>query len=165
MVPGPEPLILAITTTDTLIHVGRGADLLPHVAQEKSDYEGTGQTPPDWQFYDAKGADQQLVHDGEGHPTGFEPVDPSAPDPGDAVRALLVDRIRVFQARVQVVLDQRIADGDYEGDPEARRRAPVVDGELTDVLAALEVLGGRAKPPGEPDPGSWLHNLWHAAFG
>jgi hypothetical protein len=162
---GPEPLILAITTTDSLIHVGSGPDLLPHVGQEAADYEAIGQTPPDWEFFDITGTELRLVRDDAGHATGFEPADPQAGDPGAAFRALLVDRIGVFQARAQVVLDRKQAAGDYDGDPEARLRAPVVSGELRDVLPALQVLGGRAKPPGEPDPGSWLHNLWHATFG
>jgi hypothetical protein len=164
----PDPLILAITPTNSLVHVARAPALLEHVVDETVAVEGRGEQAPDWEFYDTTGIRQVITRGEDGRAVGFEPAE-QAVDPGPKVREALVDRILVFQAMVQVVLDRRHAEGFYDadiaaGDPHVRFRAPVVSGELGDVLAALEVLGA-SKPPGQPDPGSWLHRAWHAVVG
>lgn len=156
--------LLAITPDDRLVHVGMSAPLLVHVVEEEKQALQNGEPTPDWEFYDSEGRVHILVRDATGKATGFE-IDPTAPEPTDESRILLVDRLAVFQERVQLVLDRQIADGKFEGDTIPRRRTPQVRGELQDVLTALEALAGATPDTGEPHAGSWLHNLWHAAFG
>ncbi len=148
-------LVLAITPQDNLLHVGTAAALLGHLHEEDLDLE----------FYDATGQRLRPVKDAAtGKTDGLVP-DPEAGSPGAADRQLLIDRIDVFQARVQVVLDRRMAEGYYDPDPPPWVRAPRVDGELKEMLLALDALDGSLPDPTEPDPGSPLHNLWHATFG
>jgi hypothetical protein len=162
----PDSLLLAITPANSLVHVARAAELLEHVVDEDVVVEDAGGQALDWEFYDIVGIKQVVTRNDEGRATGFEPA---GQDLGPKFREFLVDRIMVFQAKVQVLLDRQHADGRWvddlaAGDPFVRFRAPVVTGELADVLTALEVLGA-SKPPGQPDRGSWLHNAWHAVVG
>jgi len=159
-----DGILLAITTTDDLVHVGTVEGLRRHLddhAQQDRDNEPP--RVPNWEIFEVDGHRWRIVQATEdGDPTGFEPI-PDAPEPTDTGNAYLVDRLDAFQARVQVVLDGLWADDAREHPP--FHRSPRVTGELRQVAAALYKLCPADPGVEEPHPGSPLHNLWHLVFG
>lgn len=155
----PESLVLAITPTDDLFHVGPASLVLAHSASEEAAAQSVGDPVPGYEYFDAEGARLDVVTDPG---TGMRSVAPAggAPAATEVGRRLLVDRLDVVQARTQAVLSRDLADGVAVG----HVRVPRVQGDLPEVLAALAALE-EWRAIDDPDPGSWVHNMRHRIFG
>lgn len=137
-------IVLAIAADDRIMHVGPGFTVLDHLR------EGTDPPPADLEFYDS--AARRLAVVG-----GDLAVDHSAPAP-DA--QLLLDRIDVVQARMQVALDRQPLVPDTPGD-RVLTRLPRVSGELPEVLAVLAFLNGDLPAASDPNSGPPWHMIAH----
>lgn len=137
-------IVLAIADDDRILHVGPAFTVLDHVR------EGTDPPPADLEFYDSSARRLAVVG-------GDLAVDPSGPAP-DA--QLLLDRIDVVQARMQVALDRQPLVPDTPGD-RVMTRLPRVSGELPEVLAVLAFLNGDLPAVTDPNSGPPWHQVAH----
>lgn len=154
----PELPVLAITGSNTLLHVALAAKVLEHVDAE-DDIAEEGVPQPDWTFFDATGRPLERVEvDG----VSLLHADPTLPEPGELERRLLVDRIDAFLAAVQVLLTSDLVDGII---PE-HIRVPRATGDLREVLVGLAAVMSLPVDVTEPDiRQDWLHNFGHRLFG
>jgi hypothetical protein len=137
-------IVLAIADDDRILHVGPAFTVLDHVR------EGTDPPPADLEFYDYSARRLTVVG-------GDLAVDHSAPAP-DA--QLLLDRIDVVQARMQVALDRQPLVPDTPGD-RVMTRLPRVSGELPEVLQVLAFLNGDLPAVSDPNSGPPWHQVAH----
>lgn len=139
-----DAIVLAIAEDDGLMHVGPGFAVLDHIRL------GTEPPPADLEFYDESGRRLTVV--------GADlVVDPSATPPDET---LLLDRIDVVQARMQVALDRQPLIPDTPGD-RVITRLPRVTGELPEVLQVLAFLNGDLPAKDDPDSGPPWHMVAH----
>lgn len=154
-----DAVVLAIAENDTLVHVGPAEDLAFHYDQEQP-APPEGKQWPAVEFYDNEGF--HLVHVPVAPPAdaGFD-RDAGYPEPTDADRQLLLDRIDLALAHAQVGRDRLLAAGSTFEGPE---RIVRVSGDLPTVLMALDAvdqLGSHS----DTSRGGWFHNLMHSVFG
>lgn len=156
--PEPELPVLAITASNTLLHVAPAAKVLEHIDAEDGIAE-EGMPLPDWEYFDATGRPLDRI---EENGVSVLRADETLPEPGELERRLLVDRIDVFLAAVQVLLTSDLVDGII---PE-HIRVPRATGDLREVLVGLAAVMSLPADVTEPDiRQDWLHNFGHRLFG
>jgi hypothetical protein len=141
--------VVALTDRDLLLHVAPAAEVVTHVVAEADVPLG------DWTFFDGVGLPLTAETDDSGVLVGFVETSPGVV-PSASDKQLLVDRLHSFLARAQVRLD---AENAAAGGTPAHVRVPRVDGDLPDVITALNAV--MRLPTSQPDVRDWLHNLGH----
>lgn len=137
-------IVLAIAADDRLLHAGQAFTVLDHVRQ------GTDPVPADLEFYDAQGRRLTVVGGDLAVDTGAPAVD----------EQLLLDRIDVVQARMQVALDRQPLVPATQGE-RVMTRLPRVSGELPEVVALLAFLNGDLPAVNDPNSGPPWHQVAH----
>lgn len=153
-----EHPVVAITTTNQLLHIAPAAAVLEHI-----DDEAKGVPPedlPKWDFYSATGNVLLRATDPETGHSRLDP-DPSAEDPTALDQQLLVDRIDAFLAAVQVEATRDLLSGIEP----VHVRTPRAVGDLPDVVVGLAAVMSMPDNISQPDVRDWLHNLGHRLFG
>lgn len=148
----PDKPVVAITTTNGLLHIAPAADVLAHIDREQEDVPEAQR--PTWDFYSATGRPLKR-QDGALVP------DPDGKAPTAIRKQLLVDRIDAFLAAAQAELTKDLESGANL----KHRRTPRAVGDLPDVVTALAAVMALPDGPSEPDSRDWLHNLGHRIFG
>ena len=153
--PSEEPVpIVALTVDDTLLHIAPAAEVLAHLADEAG--QPGALDPGTWQFFAKDGTPLHQVTDPVTEVVTLEP-DAAAAPPEELDRTLLLDRIDVFLARVQVELTRDLLAG---VDP-VHRRVPRFTGDLPDVVTGLAAVLTVPVSVVQPHSKNWVHNLGH----
>ncbi len=153
-----EQPVVAITTTNHLLHIALAADVLAHIDAESANVPAA--QLPTWNFYAATG--RALVRrDDPATGTSRLVPDPAENAPTVKEKQLLVDRIDAFLAAAQVELSTDLLSGAQL----KHRRTPRAVGDLPDVVTALAAVMVLPDGPSQPDSRDWLHNLGHRIFG
>jgi hypothetical protein len=144
-----EP-VLAIRGDDLFLHVGTAAEVQAHLNDAAAD-SGIP-ISPNLEYFDATGLRLQFGS------TALEAVPGQVP-PTDLDRLILVDRIDLVHAKLQVHLDRAIRDTPAGQQAPPAVRVPRVTGPLLDVLRTLSLLTGPLPSPSQPTPGDFIHKI------
>lgn len=148
-----EPIV-ALTVDDRLLHIAPAAEVLTHLQQEAG--PNVALDPSTWNFFRKDGIPLVLQTDSTtGGATLVE--DTTKPPPEDLDRQLVLDRIDLFLARVQVVLDRELK----KGISSTHTRVPRLTGDLPDVVTGLAAVMTVPQSTSQPHIRDFVHNLGH----
>lgn len=175
-----EPdLLLCISPDNTMLHVGRAPEVLPHVALSASTAASARgrKRPVPLEVYDITGRrvpprELPRLVTAPGHRVERPPGEFGDPDSFEPVRGRDRESRRTLLRRIESSLD--FVQAYLTAHPEAGYQGPGIPpvtevprprGTYPEVLQALADQLYPLDPHVHSNRGNWFHNLWHAATG